>query len=159
MYYCFMYYFLNFRPKHPVKVHVWAGISYRGTTDLVIFDGIMTAHCYVSMLKESLVPFIRKFYPDGHRFMQDNDPKHTSKLAQSFFEQEEINWWKTPAESPDCNPIENLWHELKEFNRREVKPTTKQELLDGIHRFWKLVNSGKVPEVHPTPEKGPTQSC
>jgi len=28
------------------------------------------------------------------------------------------------------NPIENLWHELKEFIRREVKPRTKQELVD-----------------------------
>ena len=61
--------------------------------------------------------------------MQDNDPKHTSRLAAAFFG---INWWKTPAESPDCNPIENVWHEMKEYLRREVKPTTKQQLIDGV---------------------------
>ena len=40
-----------------------------------------------------------------------------------------MNWWKTPPESPDLNPIENLWHELKKFIRREVKPKTKEELI------------------------------
>ena len=51
-------------------------------------------------------------------------------------EQNGINWWVTLPESPDCNPIENLWHELKEYIRREVKPTIRQELIDGITRFW-----------------------
>ena len=46
-----------------------------------------------------------------------------------------INWWKIPAESLDLNPIENMWHELKEFSRREVMPKTKQELIDGIVQF------------------------
>ena len=35
------------RPKHPIKLHVWAGISYRGTTKLCIFDGIMNAELYI----------------------------------------------------------------------------------------------------------------
>ena len=101
------------RPKHPTKVHVWAGISYRGSTRICVFDGIMNADMYVQILEDCLLPFLQRTYPDGHRFMQDNDPKHTSRRAQEFFSQHGINWWKTPAESPDANPIENLWHELK----------------------------------------------
>jgi transposase len=103
------------RPKHPVKVHVWAGISCRGATGVCIFDGIMDASMYTRILKTYLIPFIRDVYPTGHRFMQDNDPKHTSRRAQEFFEEHSINWWKTPPESPDANPIEDLWHELKVF--------------------------------------------
>ena len=75
--------------------------------------------------------------------MQDNDPKHTSIFARDFIRSKSIMWWKTPAESPDLNPIENLWHELKEFIRREVKPKTKQELIDGILRFWETVTIEK----------------
>ena len=101
------------RPKHPVKVHVWAGISCRGATGVCIFQGIMDAPLYTQILEEYLVPFIKDVYPDGHKFMQDNDPKHTSRHAQAFFAENSINWWKTPPESPDANPIENLWHELK----------------------------------------------
>ena len=72
--------------------------------------------------------------------MQDNDPKHTSVYALEFMEQEGIHWWKTPAESPDLNPVEYLWHELKKFIRREVKPKTKEELVQGIESFWSKVN-------------------
>ena len=54
----------------------------------------------------------RKFYPTGcslslgkpaggHRFQQDNDPKHTSRRATTFMEENDINWWKTPPELPD----------------------------------------------------------
>ena len=75
--------------------------------------------------------------------MQDNDPKHTSRHAKLFIEEKGINWWKTPAESPDLNPIENLWHELKEYIRREVKPKTKEQLIDGIQAFWSTVDVQK----------------
>jgi len=54
-----------------------------------------------------------------------------------------IKWWKTPPESPDLNPIENLWHELKEYIRREVKPTRKDELIAGIEQFWGSVSGEK----------------
>ena len=101
------------RPKHPIKLHVWAGISYEGATKLCIFEGIMNAKLYTEILEKCLVPFLQRTYPNGHRFMQDNDPKHTSGWAQAFFERKHINWWRTPPESPDANPIENLWHELK----------------------------------------------
>ena len=75
--------------------------------------------------------------------MQDNDPKHTSRLARTFMDTEGVNWWKTPPESPDCNPIENLWHELKEYLRREIKPETKRELVGGIEEFWARVDVAK----------------
>lgn len=103
----------------------------------------MNAPLYIAILDATLIPFISRVYPDHHRFMQDNDPKHTSHLAAEYLSSKGVNWWKTPPESPDCNPIENLWHELKEFLRREVKPKSKQELIDGIRIFWSTVTVNK----------------
>lgn len=57
----------------------------------------------------------RLHFPGDHRFMQDSDPKHTSQTSKDFFATRSTNWWKTPPESSDMNPIENLWHELKEY--------------------------------------------
>lgn len=103
----------------------------------------MKKELFVEILDETLLPFIRDVYPDGHKFMQDNDPKHTSGYAGEWMKDHGVNWWKTPAESPDLNPIENLWHELKEYIRREVKPKTKDQLIDGISEFWGTVNVDK----------------
>ena len=67
---------------------------------------------YVDILQKTLLPFVEAMYHDS-RFMQDNDPKHTSKLGQAFLKTNEITWWKMPPESSNLNPIENSWHELK----------------------------------------------
>ena len=104
---------------------------------MVIFDGIMRADFYVAILQNALIPFINNIYPDGCRFQQDNDPKHTSRAAQKLFDDSNIMWWKTPPESPDLNPIEMVWHQLKHHLRRYVKPTTKDELVTGISDFLK----------------------
>ena len=123
------------KPKHPLKVHVWGGISKHGPTELVIFEGIMDAVLYCEMLETSLLPFIRNTLP-VHRFQQDNDPKHTSRYAKQFYSDNNVNWWETPPESPDLNPIELLWHELKWYVRKHVKPKTKEELVTGLREFW-----------------------
>ena len=94
-------------------------------------------------IEKTLLPMIKELFPDGHRFIQDNDPKHTSAFARKFYVERGINWWPTPAESPDANPIENMWHELKEYIRRVVKPRTKEELVQGIVAFWDTVDKAK----------------
>ena len=131
------------RAKHPCRVHVWAGISKRGQTSIVIFSGIMLSEFYLTILKKGLMPFIKAVYPDGHRFQQDNDPKHTSNAAKAFIEEHNINWWQTPPESPDMNPIENVWHELKHHLRKIVKPRNKSSLIAGITDFWENIMNKK----------------
>ena len=97
----------------------------------------------VLILVGTLLPFLREVFPTGHRFMQDNDPKHTSRLAVKTMEDNGINWWKTPPESPDANPIENFWHKLKSHLRNTVKPRNVNELQLGIEQFWATVTPQK----------------
>ena len=128
---------LKGKPKHPLKVHVWAGISLRGATGIGTFDGIMRADYYANtILRNWVKPFLSRRFGAAHRFQQDNDPKHTSLLARAVMNELNINWWITPPESPDMNPIENLWAELKGYLRKHVKPSTKDELVRGIQDYW-----------------------
>jgi hypothetical protein len=88
-------YNISVRPKHPVKVHVWAGISWEGTTPCVIFEGKMNASGFIEVLEAGLKPFMANTI-NNPRFMQDNDPKHTSARVGIWMERAGVNWWRTP---------------------------------------------------------------
>ena len=64
----------------------------KGSTGVCIFDGIMKAPLYIQILENTLLPFLRDVFPNGHRFMQDNDPKHTSRLARQFMLDNDVHW-------------------------------------------------------------------
>ena len=131
------------RPKHPLKVHVWGGISKRGATNLIIFSGTLIATKYTKILDAGLLPFTQAVFSDGYRLQQDNDPKHCANYTKNYFAEKNVNWWPTPPESPDLNPIENMWGTMKEFLRNECKPRNLDELKAGIRTFWKTVTAAK----------------
>ena len=54
---------------------------------------------FVFVLKKCLVPFIRDMSPNEHWFVQDSNLKALHKSLC-------INWWLTPPESLELNPIE-----------------------------------------------------
>lgn len=72
------------RYKHDLKLHVFAGISKKGATDVCIFSGNLNAESYVWILKNFLLPFGTINFHKGFRLYQDNDPKHKSAVVTDF---------------------------------------------------------------------------
>ena len=119
-------------PKNKQKIMVWGGISIKGPIGYHSFKTIMDGSYYV---QDHLIPNARRQFDRRWRLQQDNDPKHKRRLAQQFLSSEvpEVIDW--PSNSPDANPVENLWSIIKRHVEKR-KPTNLEELNKFLHEEW-----------------------
>jgi transposase len=78
--------------------------------------------------------------------LQDNDPKHKSNLVQEWIRASGIDVLDWPPYSPDLNPIENLWADVK--RRAEMdNPKTKEDLKTALRKSWSEIDARLIKEL------------
>lgn len=121
--------------KFPISVMVWGCISMYGYGRLHICEGNMNSDKYIEVVEKKFIPSASDHDINNPIFQQDSAPCHTSRKVKRFFEEMKKDTLPWPGYSPDLNPIENIWSELK---RRVAKKTSrnKRQLIENIIKVW-----------------------
>ena len=133
--------------SHPVKVHIWAAISYDGRSSLHIHDGKVDSQVYCKCLDDAFLPCLwEKDYlalkkRSNYVFMQDGARCHTANstydwlkknLPKNIKHHTKGEW---PASSPDLNPIERLWAILQD-RVIEARAYCYEDLVKVVEKVW-----------------------
>ena len=99
--------------KHSLPVIVWGCFSYqqRGALTLLPINFRMNAAKYTEVLEEKLSLFTDICEADA--FQHDKAPCRTACAMTSWFQKHQIQVLEWAGNSPDLNPIENLWQIIK----------------------------------------------
>ncbi len=101
-----------------------------------------------------MLPSADKLYGDADFiFQQDLAPAHTAKGTKSWFNDHGITVLDWPANSPDLNPIENLWGIVKR-KMRDTRPNNADDLEGRYQSNLGFHTTSAVPQtdhLHTTP--------
>ena len=110
--------------------------------------GKMNAKQYCQLLEDRFLPFWNSLASDSI-FMEDGAPIHTAQYSKTWRANHGIDSMKWPAQSPDLNPIENLWQQLKmALEKRKIRPKNKEELLEALQEEWKILKAKNHLDKH-----------
>ena len=123
---------------------IWGCMTAHGVGYMCQIEGRMDAALYTEILDDYIFKTVDHYEMDRERFVfqQDNDPKHTSKLAKDWFQDNGVELLDWPAQSPDLNPIEHLWFHLKR------RLGAYQDALKSMLELWERVQEEweKIPK-------------
>ncbi len=122
--------------KFPQSVMIWAVMSSAGVGPLCFLKSTVNAAIYQDILEHFMLPSADKLYGDADFiYQQDLAPAHTAKGTKSWFNDHGVTVPDWPANSPDLNPIENLWGIVKR-KMRDTRPNNADDLKAAIKETW-----------------------
>ncbi len=122
--------------KFPQSVMIWAAMSSAGVGPLCFLKSTVNAAIYQEIFRALHASFCwQALWRCCFIVQQDLAPAHTAKGTKSWFNDHGVTVLDWPANSPDLNPIENLWGIVKR-KMRDTRPNNADDLKATIKETW-----------------------
>jgi len=132
---------------------VWGGICGEDKTRLAFMPPQRrSAADFVELVYEGP---LREFLAEGRDIllMEDGAPVHRSAASRIWREDKNLEKLDWPAQSPDLNPIENLWSLLKSnIQSRNPRVNSVEQMREAVQKEWEklsMVNWKHLIEIMP----------
>jgi len=100
------------------------------------FQGAINATVFEQYVQDMLVPTLRP----GDMVVMDNLASHKGKAVAEAIEAAGAQVWYLPPYSPDFNPIEQMWSQVKSLLKK-AKARTQKTLYEAIGAALRTVRS------------------
>ena len=118
---------------------LWGCMTSDGVGFACKIEGKMDSDLYILILGDELLGTFDYYGRDKEDaiFQHDNAPIHTAKKVKEWLTENDLRVLEWPAQSPDLNPIENLWAYLKRrLESYETDPDGMVELWERVEKEW-----------------------
>ncbi|KAJ1308202.1 hypothetical protein OPQ81_003917 [Rhizoctonia solani] len=119
-------------------------------TSMEGIDGNLNKELYVEILDDEFKQTLEYYGLDMEEviFMQDNASAHKAKIVQDWFQEHGLEVFEWPANSPDLNPIENLWELIKrELYSYDTPASSMLELWTRVQEVWDKVTTQQCQDL------------
>jgi transposase len=118
-----------------LSIMVYGCISMRGKVYFKILERNVDTDYYNEIMNEVIQACNIVYSNYTWQFQQDNATAHVSEDTLSFLDKAEVKVLKHPPQSPDLNPIELVWSNLK-HRVEKLAPKNNKELQDFTKQAW-----------------------
>ena len=129
--------------QHPISVMIRGSMSWNGVGSLIRLDGRVDSPAYQRILEDHMLQDADHLIGDDFVFQENNAPIHSSRSTREWLRAHDVTVLDWPPKSPDANPIENLWQQLKTTINRK-RPTTANELWEAAVQAWREIQLDNI---------------
>ncbi len=118
------------------SIMIWGFITFFGQLKIYRVNGKMDSNKYIRLLEDEFIDdaVLCGLNLGEMVFQQDNASCHVSKKTLNWVKEQNINVLSWPPQSPDMNPIEDVWNYLDSQVRK------RQPEIKTIDDLWRILD-------------------